>query len=40
MEKFVPGRWGEGQRLWEANWQYEPFLGATRMCPAQNQVLT
>ena len=26
--------------LWEANWQYEPFLGGIRMCPAQNQVLT
>lgn len=39
-EKFNPGRWGEGRPLWEASWQYEPFLGGTRMCPAQNQVLT
>ena len=39
-EKFIPRRWSEGQPLWEANWQYEPFLGGMRMCPAQNQVLT
>ena len=39
-EKFVPGLWGEGRPLWEANWQYEPLLGGMRMCPAQNQVLT
>ena len=39
-ENFVPGRWGEGRPLWEANWQYEPFPGGMRMCIAQNQVLT
>ncbi|KAL8734330.1 MAG: hypothetical protein Q9166_001528 [cf. Caloplaca sp. 2 TL-2023] len=40
-DEFKPERWrGEGRPLWEANWQYEPFLGGLRMCPAQNQVLT
>ena len=39
-EEFRPQRWKEGRPLWEANWQYEPFLGGMRMCPAQNQVLT
>ena len=38
--EFRPERWGEGRLLWEANWQYEPFLGGMRMCPAQNQVIT
>lgn len=38
--EFKPERWGDGRPLWEANWQYEPFLGGLRMCPAQNQVLT
>ena len=26
--------------LWESKWQYQPFLGGIRICPAQNQVLT
>ena len=39
-EEFKPQRWGPGRPLWEAKWQYEPFLGGPRMCPAQNQVLT
>lgn len=37
--EFKPSRWDEGRPLWEAKWQYEPFLGGTRMCPAQGQVL-
>ncbi|KAL8819488.1 MAG: hypothetical protein Q9191_007725 [Dirinaria sp. TL-2023a] len=37
--EFKPGRWDEGRPLWEAKWQYEPFLGGMRMCPAQGQVL-
>jgi cytochrome P450 len=40
-DQFKPSRWTEPKRpLWEAKWQYEPFLGGIRMCPAQNQVLT
>ena len=39
-EQFRPERWTKGRPLWEANWQYEPFLGGLRMCPAQNQVIT
>ena len=38
--EFRPQRWRAGRPLWEAGWQYEPFLGGVRMCPAQNQVLT
>lgn len=38
--EFKPERWSGGRPLWEANWQYQPFLGGVRMCPAQNQVLT
>ncbi|KAF7952101.1 uncharacterized protein EAE97_001598 [Botrytis byssoidea] len=39
-DEFKPGRWLDVDRpLWEAKWQYEPFLGGIRMCPAQNQVL-
>ncbi len=38
--EFRPERWSEGRPLWEASWQYEPFLGGLRMCPAQNQVIT
>lgn len=38
--EFKPERWSAGRPLWEANWQYQPFLGGPRMCPAQNQVLT
>jgi cytochrome P450 len=38
--EFKPSRWlRKGRPLWEAKWQYEPFLGGVRMCPAQNQVL-
>ena len=40
VEEFKPQRWGDRRPLWEANWQYAPFLGGMRMCPAQNQVLT
>ena len=39
-DEFKPDRWSDGRPLWEAKWQYEPFLGGIRMCPAQNQVLT
>lgn len=39
-EEFRPERWTEGRPRWEAKWQYEPFLGGVRMCPAQNMVLT
>ena len=39
-DEFRPDRWTEGRPLWETKWQYEPFLGGIRMCPAQNQVLT
>ena len=39
-DQFVPDRWIGDRSLWEAKWQYEPFLGGIRMCPAQNQVLT
>ena len=39
-EEFKPQRWGDGRPLWEAKWQYAPFLGGMRMCPAQNQVIT
>ncbi|PQE31377.1 putative cytochrome P450 52A12 protein [Rutstroemia sp. NJR-2017a WRK4] len=39
-DEFKPNRWLDpGRPLWEAKWQYEPFLGGIRMCPAQNQVL-
>jgi cytochrome P450 len=39
-DEFKPDRWLDPERpLWEAKWQYEPFLGGIRMCPAQNQVL-
>ncbi|KAJ8067347.1 hypothetical protein OCU04_004700 [Sclerotinia nivalis] len=39
-DDFEPDRWLDANRpLWEAKWQYEPFLGGIRMCPAQNQVL-
>lgn len=39
-DEFRPDRWKDGRPLWEAKWQYEPFLGGIRMCPAQNQVVT
>lgn len=39
-DEFRPSRWNEGRPLWESKWQYEPFLGGIRMCPAQNLVLT
>lgn len=39
-DDFKPERWGEGRPSWEAHWQYEPFFGGMRMCPAQNQVIT
>ena len=39
-DEFKPERWGEGRPLWESKWQYGPFLGGMRMCPAQQQVLT
>ena len=39
-EDFWPARWNEGRPLWQAKWQYEPFLSGVRMCPAQQQVLT
>lgn len=39
-DDFKPDRWNDGRPLWESKWQYEPFLGGIRMCPAQNQVLT
>lgn len=39
-DEFKPDRWGDDRPLWESKWQYQPFLGGIRMCPAQNQVLT
>ncbi|CAG8953999.1 hypothetical protein HYFRA_00009098 [Hymenoscyphus fraxineus] len=39
-EEFRPSRWKEGRDLWEAKWQYAPFLGGIRMCPGQPLVLT
>ena len=39
-DQFKPDRWSEGRPLWESKWQYQPFLGGIRMCPAQNQVVT
>ena len=39
-DTFNSDRWIGDRPLWEAKWQYEPFLGGIRMCPAQNQVLT
>lgn len=38
--EFRPERWSKVWPLWESNWQYEPFLGGSRMCPAQNQVIS
>jgi cytochrome P450 len=39
-DEFKPDRWLNPQRpLWEGKWQYEPFSGGIRMCPAQNQAL-
>ena len=38
--EFRPERCSKGRPLWEANWQYEPFSGELRMCPAQIQVIT
>lgn len=40
VEEFRPQRWRHERPLWGANWQYAPFLGGMRMCPAQNQVIT
>ncbi|KAE9373136.1 cytochrome P450 [Stipitochalara longipes BDJ] len=40
VHEFKPERWGEGRPLWEAKWQYEPFSGGARICPAQQMVLT
>ena len=37
--EFRPGRWAAARPLWEAKWQYEPFIGGPRICPAQQQVL-
>ena len=34
-EDFRPERW-EGRRV---GWEYVPFLGGPRICPAQNMVL-
>ena len=39
-DEFRPARWIGDRPLWESKWQYEPFLGGIRMCPAQNQVVT
>lgn len=39
-DEFRPDRWSDGRPLWESKWQYQPFLGGVRMCPAQNLVLT
>jgi cytochrome P450 len=40
VEEFKPERWGQGRPLWEAKWQYEPFWGGPRMCPAKQMVIT
>ncbi|KAL8790959.1 MAG: hypothetical protein Q9195_006104 [Heterodermia aff. obscurata] len=37
-DEFRPSRWATGRPLWEAKWQYEPFMGGPRICPAQGQV--
>lgn len=34
--EFNPYRWGDKRPLW----QFVPFLGGPRICPAQQQVLT
>ena len=39
VDEFKPERWAEGRPLWEAKWQYLPFMGGIRMCPAQQMVL-
>lgn len=36
MEKFKPDRWIGRKPLWE----FVPFWGGPRICPAQQQVLT
>jgi cytochrome P450 len=40
VDEFRPERWAEGRPLWEAKWQYEPFSGGPRICPASQQVIT
>ena len=35
-DEFRPERWAEGNRN---SWEYVPFLGGPRICPAQQQVL-
>jgi cytochrome P450 len=35
-DDFRPERWAEGNRN---SWEYAPFLGGPRICPAQQQVL-
>ncbi|KAK0513977.1 hypothetical protein JMJ35_003699 [Cladonia borealis] len=34
--EFKLERWSEGRLLWEANWQYEPFLSDLLVQSAQN----
>ncbi|EPE26532.1 Cytochrome P450 [Glarea lozoyensis ATCC 20868] len=36
-DDFRPERWAEGNRK---SWEYVPFLGGPRICPAQQQVLS
>ena len=36
VDEFRPGRWVDRRPLWE----FVPFLGGPRICPAQQQVLT
>ncbi|KAH8810608.1 cytochrome P450 alkane hydroxylase-like protein [Xylogone sp. PMI_703] len=40
FDEFRISRWSEGRPLWEVKWQYEPFFGGPRMCPARMQALT
>jgi cytochrome P450 len=37
--EFKPSRWAKGRPLWEARWEYLPFGGGIRMCPAQQMAL-
>lgn len=37
--EFNPSRWAKGRTLWEARWEYLPFGGGVRICPAQPMAL-
>ncbi|PQE07505.1 Cytochrome P450 family protein [Rutstroemia sp. NJR-2017a BBW] len=40
VDKFNPLRWYEYDTEKQAQWQFVPFLGGPRICPAKQQVLT